>query len=134
MQTKIISKRTDSQWIPNLINSFNVDHYLNCCSTNQSLKIIPTQCVDYFSNDFTDDEIMDSWKMVQRLGKTNEEYNKSNKKRPYLNERLVNISWRNWTKLKNNLGLCSPYKLDWNKDLDYYCLYGPSQKINKCKF
>lgn len=62
----------------------------------------PRQNVDYLSHDWKREDIFSSWRYIV-----------SNRDQFGNSARLENASWRNWTKVKNNLKTISPDELNW---------------------
>lgn len=126
MQSSNICKRTTSSWVSTELTVDNLDRYLHYCNTDQTIKHIPSQCRDYLEEGWSIEMAINSWKLVRGLNKGRIEYLESNRKSTYLYQRLENVSWRNYSKAKLQLKGCSPHKLQWNREEDYYWLFGPN--------
>lgn len=72
--------------------------------------------VDYFSHDWREGDIADSWRYIISRKRREEIANAA---------RLENASWRMWAKAKYNLKTVSPAVVNWLKDYDVTWLYGP---------
>lgn len=79
----------------------------------------PRNRVDYFSYDWTDREIIKSWRYVVDRKKTIEHNSRIE------NSRLENASWRTWARAKYGLKTVTPESINWKKDIDVSWLYGP---------
>lgn len=76
----------------------------------------PSRHVDYFSQPWTVEDVSLSWRHL------------TTKERSVKNfERLENASWRAWTKTLYDLEIVAPQSINWLKDIDDTCLYGPFQ-------
>lgn len=72
--------------------------------------------VDYFSHNWREGDIADSWRYIISRKRREEMANAA---------RLENASWRMWAKAKYKLKTVSPTVVNWLKDYDVTWLYGP---------
>ncbi len=79
----------------------------------------PKNRVDYFSYDWTDREILKSWRYVVDRKRTIDHNARVE------NSRLENASWRTWARAKYCLKTVTPESINWKKDTDVSWLYGP---------
>jgi hypothetical protein len=98
---------------------------LHSCETyardDATRRTAPLQHVDYFSEEWTEDDISSSWKLVV-----------SQRGVCAKNTRLENASWRLWTKTRQRLHTMPPERIQWLKANDTARLYGPLEsKIAK---
>lgn len=79
----------------------------------------PKNRVDYFSYDWTDRELLRSWRYVVDQKKCTDNAERLE------NTRLENASWRTWARAKYCLKTVTPESINWKKDKDVSWLYGP---------
>jgi len=83
--------------------------------------LITEFAIDYFQYKFDEIEIHNCWKIIHNANSN------SNSSIPLTTDidRLENISWRKWAKMKFELKEVAPELVNWYKDCDITWLYGP---------
>ncbi|RSL60648.1 hypothetical protein CEP54_006630 [Fusarium duplospermum] len=89
------------------------------CKDDSELPVTKGRHVDYLSHEWADEDIGQSWKVINSVKSL------PNK------DRLENVLWRAWTKVKDNLSTISPEELNWLKDSDVTWLYGPLYPVSQ---
>ncbi|KAH3675038.1 hypothetical protein WICMUC_002870 [Wickerhamomyces mucosus] len=85
--------------------------------------------IDYFQFEFTELEIHNCWKLVASTNRL--KLNTYHIPESTNIDRLENISWRKWGKLRSKLKEIDPKTLNWYKECDITWLYGPLVTSNK---
>lgn len=83
--------------------------------------LITEFAIDYFQYQFDEIEIHNCWKIIHNAN-TQNNYNIPQSTDI---DRLENISWRKWAKMKFDLEEVPPEMVNWYKDCDITWLYGP---------
>ncbi|CAG8955395.1 hypothetical protein HYFRA_00011379 [Hymenoscyphus fraxineus] len=76
----------------------------------------PSKHVDFLSHDWNQCDLLATWKYLNT---------KSSRKTYNNSTRLINASWRLWTKERYQLETVKPISINWQKDRDTTWLYGP---------
>ncbi|CCH43014.1 hypothetical protein BN7_2561 [Wickerhamomyces ciferrii] len=94
--------------------------------------LITDFAIDYFQYQFDEIELHNCWKIIRQ---TNHVNSVNNIPLSTDIDRLENILWRKWSKIKSNLPELAPEEVNWYKDCDITWLYGPlagsSYKLNE---
>ncbi|CZT02832.1 uncharacterized protein RCO7_05959 [Rhynchosporium graminicola] len=95
----------------------------------EALEVQPCGNVNYLLHQWREEDVSASWKHVVSKSKSwNEDVSSldsSKWKRHNIVRRLENSSWRTWSKLRFGLRTVHPKTINWLKDCDNTCLYGP---------
>lgn len=83
--------------------------------------LITEFAIDYFQYNFEEIELHNCWKIIHNANSINN----SNIPLSTDIDRLENISWRKWAKMKFELDEVKPEMVNWYKDCDITWLYGP---------
>lgn len=83
--------------------------------------LITEFAIDYFQYQFDEIEIHNCWKIIHNANS----YENDNIPLSTDIDRLENISWRKWAKMKFELEEVPPEMVNWYKDCDITWLYGP---------
>ncbi|ODQ81170.1 hypothetical protein BABINDRAFT_160566 [Babjeviella inositovora NRRL Y-12698] len=89
-----------------------------------SAKAHPNQAVDYFSSTLSDHQYFKGWQQVRSKCPEVKQSLRHTLPSTCI-ERLENVIWRKWYKVKNQSGELNPEEINWFKENDITCLYGP---------
>ncbi|PVH76641.1 hypothetical protein DL98DRAFT_657329 [Cadophora sp. DSE1049] len=93
-----------------------------------ALCLQPCGNVNYLLHQWREDDVSASWRHLVTKRKTwgdISQLDHSSWKRHNTVARLENASWRTWSKLRFGLKTVSPQTINWLKNCDDTCLYGP---------
>lgn len=105
------------------MNFYSFDDQFASLNKKQSQDSTTLKGVDYFQFNFTQSEIHNCWKLINSGNRANLNHTCIPQSTDI--NRLENIAWRKWGKIRNNLKDVDPKTLNWYKDCDITWLYGP---------
>ncbi|KAH3674921.1 hypothetical protein WICPIJ_009430 [Wickerhamomyces pijperi] len=105
------------------MNFYSFDDQFTTVHKKQSQDSTKLTGVDYFQFNFTQAQIHNCWKLINSANRAN--LNSSCIPQSTDINRLENIAWRKWGKIRNSLKDVDPKTLNWYKDCDITWLYGP---------
>ncbi|CAG8977597.1 hypothetical protein HYALB_00008373 [Hymenoscyphus albidus] len=90
--------------------------YVERAVDDTAILATPSKHVDFLSHDWNQYDLLATWKYLNT---------KSSRKAYNNSTRLINASWRLWTKERYQLETVEPISINWQKDRDTTWLYGP---------